>query len=80
MLHDIFNIAMQNVAESVDRIGFYVAVLFQPVDLGTIHIMMRIKIILRDPLFFHCLPQSVVFYHRTLTLIFLLTIFSMAIK
>ncbi len=70
MFHNVFNIAMQNIAESVDRIRFNITILFQSVDLRTIHVMMRIKIILRDPFFFHRLPQSVVFYHRTPTLIF----------
>ena len=80
MFHYIFDIAMQNIAKPVNRVCFDVTVLFQSIDLGSVHIMMRIKVILRNPFIFHCFPQSVIFYHRTPILNFLLTNLSMAIK
>jgi len=81
MLHDLPDIAVQNIAKPVDGVFLHIAVVSQPIDLRTIYIMVRIKIILRNASFFHGCPQLIIYNHFSpVILILILTILSMAIK
>ena len=63
MLHDVLDAALQDVAELVDGIDLHVLIVPEPVELGTVYIIMGIKIILGNTPLLHGLPQTVVFYH-----------------
>ena len=63
MLHDVFDTALQDVAELVDGIDLHVLIVPEPIELGTVYIIMGIKIILGNTPLLHGLPQTVVFYH-----------------
>jgi hypothetical protein len=56
VFHDVFHTAMQNVAKLIDGVYFYILILPESVQLGTIDIMMGIQIILRNAARFHGLP------------------------
>jgi hypothetical protein len=63
MLHDVFHAAFQNIAQSVNGVDLYVAVMAQTVELCTVYIVTRIQIVLRHTFFLHRFPESVVLYH-----------------
>ena len=63
MLHDVLDAALQNVAEFVNGIDLHVLVVPEPVELGTVYIIMGVQIILGNTPLLHGLPQTVVFYH-----------------
>ena len=63
MLHDVLDAALEDVAEFVDGIDLHVLIVPEPVELGTVYIIMGIKIILGNTPLLHGLPQAVVLYH-----------------
>ena len=63
MLHDVFNPALQDVAELVNGIDLHVFIMPEPVELGTVYIIISVKIILGNTPLLHGLPQTVVLYH-----------------
>ena len=63
MLHNVFNPALQDVAELVDGIDLHVLIVPEPIELGAVYIIMGIKIILGNTPLLHGLPQTVVCYH-----------------
>ena len=63
VLHNVFNPALQDVAEIVDGIDLHVLVVPEPVELGAVYIIMGIKIVLGNTPLLHGLPQAVVLYH-----------------
>ena len=70
MFHDIFHGALENIAQLVNGIDFHIFILAQSVNLGSVHIMVGVQVILREPLGFHGFPKSIIFYHNN-TLFFL---------
>ena len=42
MLHNIFNTAVENIAELIDGVYFYIFVLAQTVNLGSVYIVMGV--------------------------------------
>lgn len=67
MLHNILNIALQNIAEFVNCICFHILVVAEAVDLGAVHIEMGVQCVLCDTTFLHCLPETVIFDHNAST-------------
>ena len=63
MLHNILNTALENIAQTINRIHFHIFVLTQTVNLRTIYIVMRVQGILGDIAFFHCFPKAIILYH-----------------
>lgn len=56
MFHNVLYATVENVAELVDCVYFHILVFAEPVDLGTVHVVGRVKIILADALFMHRFP------------------------
>ena len=65
MLHDILDFALQNITQPVDGVGFDVPVLAEPVQLGTIDVVVGIQVVLGHPALLHGFPQSVIFDHAS---------------
>ena len=63
MLHDVFDAALEDVAELVDGVDLHVLIVPEPIELGAVYIIMGIKIILGNTPLLHGLPQAVVLYH-----------------
>ena len=65
MLHDIFHLAVQNVAQSVDGVYFHVFVFTEPVKLGAVDVMVGVQVILGHAAPLHGFPQTVIFDHAS---------------
>ena len=63
MLHDVFNAALQNIAELVNGVDLDILIIPKPVELGAVYVVMGVQIILGNAPLLHGLPQTVVFYH-----------------
>ena len=63
VLHDIFNFAVQDIAQFVNRVGFDVFILPQSIQLRTIDIMFRVQIVLGYISVLHRLPKSIIPNH-----------------
>ena len=56
MLHNIFYVAIEDVAKFVDGVDFDILVMTQAVELRAIHIVMGVKVILGYTTQLHRLP------------------------
>lgn len=63
MLHDIGNIASQNITELIDGVDFYVHIVAKPVNLTSAHVAMSVQMVFRNVFCCHCLPEFVILYH-----------------
>ena len=68
MRHNIFYAAIQDIAQFIYGIYFYILIMAKSVQLGTVHMITSVQIILGDSLRLHCFPQLVVFYHSGISL------------
>jgi hypothetical protein len=64
---NILNTAVKDVAELVDGVDLYILVVTQAVDLGTVHVVVCVKVILGHVSVFHRLPQTVISDHPAVT-------------
>ena len=60
MLQNILNPALQNIAKLVYSIDLHILIVAQAIELGAVHIIVSIEVILRDPFFLHSFPQAVI--------------------
>ena len=73
VLHNILHTALENIAKLVDGIDFHVEILTKAVKLGAVYIMVRIQIVLGNPLLFHGCPKAIIPDHVQHLLIIVLT-------
>ena len=70
MLHNIFYITFEDIAETINGVDFNIAIVLQTIDLRAIDIIMGVQIVLRNAALLHGFPQAVVFDHNADTLTF----------
>ena len=63
VFHNILDFALKNIAKLIDGIDFYILIMSQAVDLGTIHIIVGVQIVLRDALLPHGFPKTIISDH-----------------
>lgn len=56
VFHNVFDITFQNITQTINGVDFYIAVVLQSVDLGTVDIVMSVQVVLRYTPIFHCAP------------------------
>ena len=60
---DILNPCVKDIAELIDGVQRYKLIVSEFMDRLPAEPIICIEPVLADPLFFHCIPQIVVFYH-----------------
>ena len=65
MLHDILDFAFEDVAQAVDGVGFDIPVLAEPIQLGTVDVVVGVQVVLGHAALLHGFPQSVIFDHAS---------------
>ena len=63
MLHDIFNPAVEDIAQVVNGVDLHVFIPAKPVKLGAVDIVVGVQVILSNAPVLHGFPQPVVFDH-----------------
>ena len=63
MLNDIFNPAVQDIAQPIQRVGFHILIVLQTIDERAIDVVVGIQVVLCHAPVFHGLPQLVVGNH-----------------
>ena len=63
MLHDIFYLAMEDIAKTINGIDFYIQIFPKAVQLSAVDVMMGIQIILSNAPALHRLPKTVISDH-----------------
>lgn len=64
VFHDILYPALQNVAQPIDGVHFYILIMSQAVKQRSCDIVMGVEVILRNTTLFHGFPKLVILYHE----------------
>ena len=60
---NLFNLAVQNLAKVINKLGRNTLIMSQSVDSATADIVFVYESVCRNTFFFHCFPKRGIYYH-----------------